>query len=576
MSWLDKILPSRIQTSDKKQLPDDIWTKCDACEATLYAAELKANLRVCPKCNHHMRISARDRLTALLDKDSIEEIASGIKPIDKLKFKDSKAYKDRIKSAQKSTDENDALIVFSGELLGRPLVVAAFEFSYMGGSMGAVVGEKFVRAVEKAVECNVPFVCFAASGGARMQEGLISLMQMSKTSAALTRLADKKLPFISVLTDPTMGGVSASFAMLGDLILAEPKALIGFAGPRVIEQTVRETLPEGFQRSEFLLEKGAIDRIVARQDMRETLADLLNMLMHTDSCVPQFVSHADSDVEVDLTQVIGLGVAGNFAGHLEQAGEAADFADVQTEEAIQPKAIFPFYVPSKRLDETEQFLATYPLSADTLNFPQLEDADNLQIEPEIALLCDITYADKQVNALTPTHFAAYNDCSIRRPNARKICEKKNWGENAKGLASQWFTLDNFESGGVLDDYRIACFHQRGDTINVYGIDSKAVDYSYFHQKLLDWIIERMNHQVDEGPMNHIAQLLEKADYPRQAIISIGATRYTEFGESQFLQVGDKSIVVVYNGETYTNKDIVEMVKNEDFASDVSALVQLVV
>lgn len=279
MSWLDKILPSRVQTADKKQLPDDLWSKCDACEATIYTAELLNNQNVCPKCQHHMRIHARKRLENLFDKDSMQEIAEDIKPVDKLKFKDSKTYKDRIKAAQKSSDEKDALIAFSGTLEGRPLVAAAFEFSYMGGSMGAVVGEKFARSVEKAIELKAPFVCYSASGGARMQEGLISLMQMSKTSAALTRLSDKKLPFISVLTDPTMGGVSASFAMLGDLILAEPKALIGFAGPRVIEQTVRETLPEGFQRSEFLLEKGAIDMIVDRREMRDTLIDVLSALM---------------------------------------------------------------------------------------------------------------------------------------------------------------------------------------------------------------------------------------------------------------------------------------------------------
>lgn len=282
MSWLDKILPSRVQTSDKKQLPDDLWSQCDACDATIYTAELNANQRVCPKCDHHMRIGARLRLENLFDKDTLTEIGKDIKPVDKLKFKDSKNYRDRIKAAQKSTDENDALIAFSGELDGKPLVAAAFEFSYMGGSMGAVVGEKFVRSVEKAIELNAPFVCFAASGGARMQEGLISLMQMAKTSAALTRLSEKKLPFISVLTDPTMGGVSASFAMLGDLILAEPKALIGFAGPRVIEQTVRETLPEGFQRSEFLLEKGAIDMIVDRREMRDTLASIFSSLMFTE------------------------------------------------------------------------------------------------------------------------------------------------------------------------------------------------------------------------------------------------------------------------------------------------------
>ncbi len=576
MSWLDKILPSRIQTSDKKQIPDDIWSQCDACEATIYSAELVANLRVCPKCNHHMRIGARTRLEALFDKDSMSEIAADIKPVDKLKFKDSKSYKDRIKAAQRSTDENDALIAFSGKLKNKPLVAAAFEFSYMGGSMGSVVGEKFVRAVEEAIALNAPFVCFAASGGARMQEGLISLMQMSKTSAALTRLSAKKLPFISVLTDPTMGGVSASFAMLGDLILAEPKALVGFAGPRVIEQTVRETLPEGFQRSEFLLEKGAIDMIVTRQAMRKTLASIFSNLMHDDSATSESAEAKAEAPSIDLTQAIGFGVAGNFAGHLEQAGEAADFANVKTEEATQPKAIFPFYVPSDKLPEEQAFLATYPLSHERLNFPQLSDADNLQIEPEVALICEVAYDDKQqVKALTPTHFAAYNDCSIRRPNANKICEKKNWGENSKGLSNQWIALDNFEQGGLLDSYRIASFHQRGDTQSEYGADSAAVGYSYFHQKLLDWVIERMNNQPDEGPMNHIAPLLEQAGYPDKAVISIGATRYTEFGESNFLQVGDTSVVVVYNGKHYSHDDIAAMAQKGEFADDVSALVQSV-
>lgn len=292
MSWLDKLLPSRINTSDKKQVPDDLWTKCDACDATIYTAELDANQHVCPKCAHHMRISARKRLTALFDVDTMQEIGKDIKPVDKLKFKDSKTYKDRTKAAQKTTGENDALIAFSGELKGKPLVAAAFEFSYMGGSMGAVVGEKFVQAVEKAIELNAPFVCFAASGGARMQEGLISLMQMAKTSAALTRLSAKKLPFVSALTDPTMGGVSASFAMLGDIIIAEPKALIGFAGPRVIEQTVRETLPEGFQRSEFLLEKGAIDMIIDRRHLRNTLSSVFGTLMLQDSPPDSIVDDA--------------------------------------------------------------------------------------------------------------------------------------------------------------------------------------------------------------------------------------------------------------------------------------------
>lgn len=296
MSWFEKLIPSRISTSDKKQLPDGLWSKCDSCEATIYTAELEANQRVCPKCSHHMRIGARKRLEALFDKDSQEEIGTKLKPIDKLKFKDSKTYKDRIKTAQKQTNESEAIIAFSGLLIDKPIVIAAFEFDYMGGSMGSVVGEKFVLAVEKAIELNAPFICFAASGGARMQEGLISLMQMAKTSAALTKLAEKKLPFISVLTDPTMGGVSASFAMLGDLIVAEPKALIGFAGPRVIEQTVRETLPEGFQRSEFLLEKGAIDMIIDRRKMRETLADILASLCYQHN---QVIDEVANEINTD-------------------------------------------------------------------------------------------------------------------------------------------------------------------------------------------------------------------------------------------------------------------------------------
>ncbi|MGY4675252.1 DUF5718 family protein [Ursidibacter arcticus] len=270
---------------------------------------------------------------------------------------------------------------------------------------------------------------------------------------------------------------------------------------------------------------------------------------------------------------IGLGVAGNFAGHLEQAGEAADFLQVKTAEAIQPKAIFPFYVPSKTLSETYRFLATYPLSADTITFPN--DADNLQIEPEVALICDIEYSDKKVIALTPTHFAAYNDCSIRRPNARKICEKKNWGENSKGLSNTFIALDHFNQGGNLDNYNIACFHKRNCELNEYGVDSQTVGYSYFHQKLLDWIVDRMNNQPDEGPMNHIAELLQQADYPTKAVISIGATRYTDFGEHNFLQKGDTSIVVVYPREQYSHQQIVEMAQNEQFAQNISALIQYV-
>lgn len=270
---------------------------------------------------------------------------------------------------------------------------------------------------------------------------------------------------------------------------------------------------------------------------------------------------------------IGLGVAGNFAGHLEQAGEAADFLQVKTVEAVQPKAIFPFYVPSEQLGDY-QFLSTYPLSNEEIRFPN--DADNLQIEPEIALICDIQYENQQVIALKPTHFAAYNDCSIRRPNARKICEKKNWGEKSKGISPTWIALDQFTAGGILDDYHIACFHKRNGVLNEYGIDSPAVGYSYFHQKLLDWIVDRMNNQQDEGPMNHIAAMLKQADYPTKAVISIGATRYTDFGEHNFLQIGDTSIVVVYNGKTYSHQQIVEMAEQEQFAADISALVQKVI
>lgn len=272
---------------------------------------------------------------------------------------------------------------------------------------------------------------------------------------------------------------------------------------------------------------------------------------------------------------IGLGVAGNFAGHLEQAGEAADFLQVKTEEAIQPKAIFPFYVPSETLSSTEQFLSTYPLSHDTIAFPQ--DADNLQIEPEVALICEIHYQDGQVSKLKPTHFAAYNDCSIRRPNARKICEKKNWGENSKGISATQIALDKFEQGGVLDNYHIACFHKRNGVLNTYGEDSPAASYSYFHQKLLNWIIDKMNHQPDQGPMNHIAELIKQSHQPAHAIISIGATRYTPFGETNFLQVGDTSIVVVYDATKYTHDQIVEMAEKEAFSeAGISALIQKVV
>jgi len=281
MSWFEKLMPSRIRTevASKKGVPEGLWTKCPSCEAVLYRNELERNGDVCPKCDHHMRINARRRLDLFLDEEGRVEIAENLESADPLKFKDSKKYRDRVVSAQKATGEKDALIVMRGTLHNNPVVAAAFEFSFMGGSMGSVVGERFVRAVNAALENNCPLVCFATSGGARMQESLFSLMQMAKTSAALNRLSKRGLPFISVLTDPTMGGVSASFAMLGDLNVAEPNALIGFAGPRVIEQTVREKLPEGFQRSEFLLEKGAIDMIVDRREMRDRLSNVLIMLM---------------------------------------------------------------------------------------------------------------------------------------------------------------------------------------------------------------------------------------------------------------------------------------------------------
>ncbi len=282
MSWFQKILPPKIKRrtqGDKKSMPEGLWSKCPACNEVLYRADLETNLEVCPKCGHHHRIGARQRLSMLLDAEGQHEIGAQVTPLDPLKFKDSKKYPDRLKDAQTGTSETDALIVMGGSIKAVPAVVAAFEFKFMGGSMGSVVGERFVQGVEAAIESNSAFVCFSASGGARMQEGLFSLMQMAKTSAALTQLSRNRLPFISVLTDPTMGGVSASFAMLGDLIVAEPNALIGFAGPRVIEQTVRETLPEGFQRAEFLLDKGAIDRIIDRRQMRDELATMLSILM---------------------------------------------------------------------------------------------------------------------------------------------------------------------------------------------------------------------------------------------------------------------------------------------------------
>ncbi|ALE02443.1 acetyl-CoA carboxylase, carboxyltransferase subunit beta [Candidatus Pseudothioglobus singularis] len=277
MSWLEKIMPS-IGKNAKKNIPEGLWSKCPECNRVLYQEELERLLYVCPKCNHHLRISARRRIQDFLDMENQVEIAPNIQSVDPLKFKDQKKYKDRYQDAQKKTKEKDALIAKSGFLKGMPIVTVAFDFSFMGGSMGSVVGEKFVRAAHLAIKNNQPLVCFSASGGARMQEGLFSLMQMSKTSLAVKLLSDNKIPFISVLTDPTMGGVSASLAMLGDIQIAEPNARIGFAGARVVEQTVREELPEGFQRSEFLLEKGAIDMIVPRSELRNKIFQILSAL----------------------------------------------------------------------------------------------------------------------------------------------------------------------------------------------------------------------------------------------------------------------------------------------------------
>jgi len=280
VTWFEKIMPSRVKTERRtRSVPEGLWIKCPACDAVLYRAELERNLQVCPKCAHHMRIGARDRLQRFLDPGTPRELAAEIEPEDPLKFRDSKKYRDRLTAAQKAVGETDAMIVMAGAVKGIELVACAFEFRFLGGSMGSVVGERFVRGAEHCLEHRLPLVCFSSSGGARMQEGLLSLLQMSKTSAVLARMAQARLPYISVLTDPTTGGVSASLAMLGDLNIGEPRALIGFAGPRVIEQTVRETLPEGFQRSEFLLEHGAIDMIVDRRDMRDRVAAVLALLL---------------------------------------------------------------------------------------------------------------------------------------------------------------------------------------------------------------------------------------------------------------------------------------------------------
>lgn len=282
MSWLKNVIPPKIKrivgSVSKKNIPEGLWCKCPSCQAVLYRTDLEQNMEVCPKCSFHNRISARTRIDTLLDKEKRKEIGAQIQPVDSLKFNDTQSYADRIKSSQKDLNEKDAMVVMQGLMEGKPVVVAAFEFKFMGGSMGSVVGEKFVRGIQAAIKAKATFICVSASGGARMQEGLLSLMQMAKTSAALTKLSEAKLPYFSILTDPTMGGVSASFAMLGDVIIAEPKALIGFAGPRVIEQTVREKLPEGFQRSEFLLTHGAIDMIVDRRDIKKKLINLISKL----------------------------------------------------------------------------------------------------------------------------------------------------------------------------------------------------------------------------------------------------------------------------------------------------------
>jgi acetyl-CoA carboxylase carboxyl transferase subunit beta len=281
MTWFEKIMPSRIKTERRtRSVPEGLWMKCAACDAVLYRAELERNLHVCPKCSHHMRVGGRERLEHFLDPEGVVELAANIEPEDPLKFRDVKKYRDRLQQAQKSTQETDALIVMAGTLHAIPVVACAFEFSFLGGSMGSAVGERFVRGAEHSLEHSKPLICFSASGGARMQESLLSLLQMAKTSAALARLAAARVPYISVLTDPTTGGVSASLAMLGDVNIGEPKALIGFTGARVIQQTVRETLPEGFQRSEFLLDHGALDMIVDRRDMRDRIAGLVTMMTH--------------------------------------------------------------------------------------------------------------------------------------------------------------------------------------------------------------------------------------------------------------------------------------------------------
>ncbi|WP_442498751.1 acetyl-CoA carboxylase, carboxyltransferase subunit beta [Methylobacter sp. sgz302048] len=320
MSWFKKLVPSTIRTdgsNKRNSVPEGLWNKCPSCNAILYNVELEKNFSVCPKCEHHLRISARARLNMFLDEEGREEIGKNVKPTDPLKFKDSKKYKDRIAQAQKQTKESDALVVMKGKLKGRDIVVAAFDFNFMGGSMGSVVGERFVRGVNTSLALGAPFVVFTASGGARMQESLFSLFQMAKTSAALTKLSEGGIPYISFMTDPTMGGVSASLAMLGDINIAEPKALIGFAGPRVIEQTVREKLPEGFQRSEFLQEHGAIDMIVDRREMRDKIASILSMLI---------TSRAEAETEVPAVEPV--------------APEVDAFIQVEPEAAIAEVEVF--------------------------------------------------------------------------------------------------------------------------------------------------------------------------------------------------------------------------------------------
>ncbi|SIT10112.1 acetyl-CoA carboxylase, carboxyltransferase subunit beta [Neptunomonas antarctica] len=321
-NWLDKIIPSLVRSENKRaSVPEGLWKKCPKCEAVLYLPELEKNLNVCTKCEHHMRLAARQRLETFLDKGSFTELAAEVEPVDRLKFRDTKKYKDRLTAAQKATGEKDALVAMRGKLKSMPVVAVAFDFRFMGGSMGAVVGERFVRAVNVSLKEKIPLICFSASGGARMQEALISLMQMAKTSAALEKMRQAGIPYISVLTDPVYGGVSASLAMLGDLNIAEPKALVGFAGPRVIEQTVREKLPEGFQRAEFLLEHGQVDMIVSRLEMRDRLYSMLSMFMHR---FAEPVSDVKPTVDADVVAVTEPKRAGEQQASTVEQGAAAN------------------------------------------------------------------------------------------------------------------------------------------------------------------------------------------------------------------------------------------------------------